>query len=264
MSSVLPPSSPLALLRAELTQRGLHGFVVPRSDEHQGEYVPASAMRLAWLTGFTGSAGTAVVLTDKAALFVDGRYTLQAKAEVDESKFTLLHLIDHPPQLWLSQVLQAGHRLGYDPWLHTPNGVETLRKACEKVGAELVPCASNPLDQVWIDRPSPPTELVVTHPLEFAGKSAADKRVEMAAALTADRISAAVLSAPDSIAWLLNVRGNDVPFTPLPLSFALLHADASVDLFIDPRKTGADIGNHLGCEVRVASPAAFGATQSAD
>jgi len=229
-------SIPLERLRQELSAQGLDGFVVPRADEYQGEYVPPSAMRLAWLTGFSGSAGVAVVLSDRAALFVDGRYTLQAKAEVDEAAFALLHLVEQPPQAWLETALSAGQRLGYDPWLHTPNGVEQLRKACDKAGAQLVPCVRNPLDAVWSDRPAPPQAPVVAHPLEFAGRTAAEKRADIAALLRAEKQDAVVLTAPDSIAWLLNIRGGDVDFSPLPLGFAILRADASVELFLDPAK----------------------------
>jgi Xaa-Pro aminopeptidase len=248
----------LAALRRQLARRHLDGFIVPRSDEHQGEYVPPSAKRLGWLTGFSGSAGVAVVLTDRAALFVDGRYTLQAQAQVDLSLFTLQHLIDQPPQQWLAEVLTAGARLGYDPWLHTPNEVDRLHQACDRAGAALTACPDNPLDAVWTDRPAPPLAPVVPHPLDFAGKSAADKVKDVAAQLVSDKLDAAVLTAPDSIAWLLNLRGGDVEFTPLPLSFGLIHADATVDLFIDPRKLSPDLSCHLGGAVRVAPPEHFG------
>jgi Xaa-Pro aminopeptidase len=244
----------LTLLRTELAHRGLDGFVVPRSDEHQGEYVPPSAMRLAWLTGFTGSAGVAIAFTDRAALFVDGRYTLQAQAEVDGDLFQALHLIDCPPHRWLAGALRAGERLGYDPWLHTPHGVELLRQACAKAGAELVACPTNPIDAVWANRPAPPLTPVVPHPLDFAGKTAADKRRDIASDLASDGLDAVVLTAPDSIAWLLNIRGGDVPFLPTPLCFAVLHADSTVDLFIDPRKLSPGLRGHLGDGVRLASP----------
>jgi len=254
---------PLARLRAELERRGLDGFFVPRSDEHQGEYVPPSAQRLAWLTGFTGSAGAAVVLRDKAAFFTDGRYTLQAAAEVDAGAFELLHLVERPPHEWIAAALPAGARLGYDPWLHTPDGVGHLKDACDRAGGTLVACAENPLDAVWTDRPAPPLAPIEVHPLALAGKSAADKRADLAALLAKDRLDAAVLTAPDSIAWLLNVRGGDVPFTPLPLSFAILHADARVEWFVDQRKLTATLGEHLGNGVAVEPPAAFGAALDA-
>ena len=249
---------PLPRLRAELKRRGLDGFVVPRSDEHQGEYVPPSAQRLAWLTGFTGSAGAAVALMEKAAFFTDGRYTLQASAEVDGKAFALLHITESPPTEWIAAHLPTGAKLGYDPWLHTPDGVAHLRAACEKAGGTLVACADNPLDAVWSDRPAVPTEPVEPYAFEHAGKSAKDKRADVAEQLRGDKIDAAILSAPDSIAWLLNVRGNDVPFTPLPLSFAILHGDGAVEWFVDERKRTAGLAAHLGNDVAVAAPDAFG------
>jgi len=251
----------LAALRAELARRDLTGFVVPRADEYLGEYIPPSAQRLAWLTGFTGSAGLAVVLRDKAAVFSDGRYTLQVRAEIDLSLFEPLHLLELPPSRWLAQTLVSGDRLGFDPRLHTADQVEPLRRACVRAGAELIACADNPLDAVWvIDRPAPPRVPVEIHPLALAGCSSGDKRAEVAAALRHEGGDAMVLTAPDSIAWLLNIRGGDVAHTPVPLSFAILHADASVDLFIDPAKlTTPGLADHLGPEVRTAPPEALDA-----
>src|SRR5690606_32110649 len=162
------PASRLAALRAILARRGLDGFVVPRADEHQGEYVPPCAERLAWLTGFTGSAGVAIVLADRAALFVDGRYTLQAAAQVDAGLFEQCHVTQHPPEQWLATALRAGARLGVDPWLHTPAAVERLEAACRKAGAELVR-AGNAVDEAWTDRPAPPRAPVVPHDIAFAG-----------------------------------------------------------------------------------------------
>ena len=253
------PADPERLdsLRAELRRRGLSGFVVPRSDEHQGEYVPPCAQRLAWLTGFTGSAGAVVVLLDRAAIFVDGRYTIQVRAEVDCDRFLPLHLVDHPPSRWLGEVLTQGERIGFDPWLHTADQVETLRKACERGGAELVACPDNPLDAIWTDRPAPPLGPVTPHPQQFAGRSTIQKRMELAESLAVDHLDAAVLSAPDSIAWLLNIRGSDVAYTPLPLAFAILHAEGQVDLFMDGRKLDPTVREHLGPEVRVHEPSAL-------
>lgn len=248
----------VALLRGELSRRGLDGFVVPHGDEHQGEYIPPSALRLAWTTGFTGSAGMAVVLADRAALFVDGRYTLQAAQQVDGRLFEQVHLIDRPPHHWLAATLAAGTRLGYDPWLHTPNAVEQLRQACAKAGAHLVACDDNPIDAVWADRPAPPQEPVRPHPLAFSGVDTAKKRADLASALEKEMLDAVILSAPESIAWLLNLRGGDVPYTPLPLSFAVAHRDASVDLFIDPAKLSPETTAHLGPSVRTAAPDALG------
>src|SRR5437016_247967 len=171
----LPRSERLARLRKELRSRGLDGFIVPRADEHQGEYVPPRGQRLAWLTGFTGSAGLAIVLGDRAALFVDGRYTLQAAAQVDTRSFEIHHLIEEPPARWVGMALVPGAVLGYDPWLHTPHEVERFRIATEKAGASLRAAAENPLDRVWPGHPPPPIAPVVPHPERFAGESARSK-----------------------------------------------------------------------------------------
>jgi Xaa-Pro aminopeptidase len=242
----------LEALRAELKRHGLAGFLVPRADEHQGEYVPPHAERLAWLTGFTGSAGLAVILADAAAIFVDGRYTLQVRRQIPAALFEYHHVTQSPPSDWIAGRLKAGDLLGYDPWLHTVEGVERLRAACRRAGAELVPCPSNPVDAVWLDRPEPPRAPVVPHDLAYAGRASADKRREIAGGLTEARVDAAVLTMPDSIAWLLNIRGADVRYTPLPLAFALVHRDATVELFVDPRKLTPGLGEHLGPEVRAA------------
>ncbi len=252
------PAERLALLRAELARLGVHGFLVPRADEHQGEYVPLCAQRLAWLTGFTGSAGLAVVLPGAAAIFVDGRYTLQAQAEVDAALYAHRHLTEEPASDWVAATLKPDEILGYDPRLHTLGEVERFRAAAEKAGGRLQPLAENPLDAVWPDRPPPPLAPVVPHELRFAGDSAERKRQMLADRLAAERVDAAVLTAPDSIAWLLNIRGGDVPHTPLPLSFAILGRDSTVDLFIDPRKLMPGLAEHLGNAVRLAPPDAFG------
>ena len=248
----------IAALRAELEGRGLDGFLIPLADEHQGEYVPPSARRLAWLTGFNGSAGTAVVLADKAALFVDGRYTLQARKEADGAIWDFRAVPEEKPGAWIEANLPSGGRLGYDAWLHTEDGAKSLAEACTKAGGELVPADSNPLDAVWADRPPPPAAKVYAHPLEFSGLASADKRRKIGGRLRKDKIDAAVLSLPDSIAWLLNIRGGDVPRAPLPLSFAILRADAGVELFIDPRKLGEAVARHLGEEVTLSPPDALG------
>lgn len=247
----------LAALRAELARRGLDGFVVPRADQHQGEYVPARDERLAWLTGFTGSAGQAVVLRDRAAIFVDGRYTLQARQQVDTHSFDCRHLIETPPDGWVAEHLPAGGRLGYDPRLHTPAMVARLDKAAAKAGGSLVAVADNPLDAVWTDQPPPPLAPVVAYPLAHAGVSAADKRARVADDIRRAGADAAVLSAPDSIAWLLNVRGGDVPHTPLPLGHAVVAADGGVTLYLDPRKLVPGLADHLGPAVTVRPPEAL-------
>ncbi len=245
------PLSRIDEFRAELRRVGLSAFIVPHADEYQNEYLPACAERLAWLTGFTGSAGTAVVLAGQAAIFVDGRYTLQVRDQVDRRVFESRHLLDEPVHAWLSTVLKPGDTLGYDPWLHTPHEVAHLREACAKAGAALTPCEPNPIDAVWHDRPAPLAATVVPHDLACAGKSSEEKRRELAAGLRHDGIEAAVLTAPDSIAWLLNVRGGDVPHTPLPLGFALLAHDGTATFFLDPRKVSETLASHLGAAVRL-------------
>jgi Xaa-Pro aminopeptidase len=259
----LPRPERLVRLRRELATRALDGFVVPRSDEHQGEYVPPRGQRLAWLTGFTGSAGLAIVLKERAAVFVDGRYTLQAGQQVDRDLFEIHHLIEEPPAQWLGAVIKPGEALGYDPWLHTPHELERFRAAAEKAGAQLRAVADNPLDRVWAGQPAAPLAPVVPHAAEFAGESSAAKCARLARGLAEEGVAAAVLTMPESIAWLLNIRGGDVSHTPLPLSFAILHDDASVSLFIDRRKLMPGLDRHLGNAVTVAGPEELGSALDA-
>jgi len=248
----------LAALRGELLRRDLTGFVLPRADAYQSEFLPARAERLAWLTGFTGSAGVAVVLTETAAIFVDGRYTLQAAAQVDTGAFVCKHLIEEPPTDWIRTALPAGGRLGYDPWLHTVNWVERMRRAAEEVGGELVALDDNPVDAIWHDQPPLPLAPVVPHGLDYAGRPSHEKRAALAEAMVRDGVDAAVLTAPESIAWLLNIRGGDVPNTPLPLAFAILESDGCVTLFIDRRKLTRGLDVHLGNQVSIAPPEELG------
>ncbi len=231
----------VARLRAALTTLGVAGVLVPRADEHQGEYVPACAERLAWLTGFSGSAGLAIVLARTAALFVDGRYVLQARAQADPELFEVLQTPEIRPSDWLKQHLSKDQRLGYDPRLHTAKEIERLEKGVIEVEATLDPLAENPVDAIWEDRPPPPCAPVVLHPLEHAGESAADKIARLQEALKEDRIDAAILTLPESIAWLLNIRGGDVPHTPVALAFAILHANARPELFISARKLAPEV-----------------------
>ena len=248
----------LGQLRKELAGRGLDGFIVPRADEHQGEYVPPRGQRLAWLTGFTGSAGLAIVLRDRAALFVDGRYTLQAGAQVDTGLFEIHHLIEEPPAEWAATALQPGAVLAYDPWLHTPHDMERFRGGAETAGAVLCAVPENPLDRVWSEQPASPIAPVMPHPERFAGESAQSKRARLGCALQEEGVAAVVLTMPESIAWLLNLRGGDVPHTPLPLSFAILRQDGTVALFIDRRKLVFGIERHLGNEVTIEPPERLG------
>jgi Xaa-Pro aminopeptidase len=226
----------LSALRAELKKRGLDGFAVPRADRQQNEYLPASEERLAWLTGFTGSAGAAIVLTERAALFVDGRYTVQAKAQIDGKLFSIEHLVDSPPDQWLEQHLKSGTKLGYDPWLHTTEGAEKLRKACATAGAELVAVDGNPIDTIWADRPAPPAGKVTLRGLKLAGESAADKLKRVQAELKKLRADALVVSDPQNVAWAFNIRGADVAHTPIVLAFALIPREGNPALYVDSGK----------------------------
>ena len=247
------------MFRAELQRRGLSAFIVPHEDEYQNEYLPACAERLAWLTGFTGSAGTAVVLADQSAVFVDGRYTLQVRQQIDQRVFEVRHCLESPVYGWLSAVLKPGDTLGYDPWLHTPQEVGGLREVCVQARAELVACEPNPVDAVWGDRPAPPAAPVVPHALVYAGMPSEEKRRTLAAQLVKAEVEVVVLAAPDSIAWLLNVRGGDVVHTPLPLGFALLFADGTASFFLDSRKVSDSLVSHLGTSVFLCDARGFAA-----
>ena len=249
----------LAALRAELTRRKLDGFVVPLADEHQGEYVARHSRRLAWLTGFTGSAGIALILAETAALFTDGRYTLQIEQETDGILYERHHITESTPEAWLETNLSAGVKFGFDPWLHSTDQRRRMAKACARAQAELLPCAGNPLDAVWRDQP--PLPIAPVQPLDIChtGCASAEKRRDTAKQVKAVGAAAAFLSAPDSIAWLLNVRGADVECTPLPHSFLLLEADGRAQWFVDPRKGVAELVDHLGNDVTCRSPEKLGA-----
>ncbi|RWL46503.1 MAG: aminopeptidase P family protein [Mesorhizobium sp.] len=235
----------VALLRQWLADNGLDGFIVPRADEHQGEYVADRSARLKWLTGFSGSAGVAIVLRDRAFIFVDGRYTLQVRNEVDLSIFTVESLIDNPPASWIKDNLGKGARLGFDPWLHTIGEVKALKASAEQSGATLVPLDRNPIDIIWKDQPEPPRAPVELQELNFAGELAKDKLVRLASAIQKDGATHAVLTDPSSIAWSFNIRGGDVPHTPLALGFAILAADGKHQLFMDQRKFPRQVAAYL-------------------
>ncbi|WP_422003094.1 aminopeptidase P family protein [Reyranella sp.] len=256
-ASPAPPGR-LADLRAELARRGLDGFVVPRADEHQGEYVPRGAQRLAWLTGFRGSAGLAIVLADRAAIFVDGRYTLAVRSQVDTDAFVPHQIPEDPPDAWIASNLPKGARLGFDPWLVTVDGHDRFARACQRAGGQFVPVDANPVDAVWTGRPPPPLAPVQPQADALAGESSESKRARIAAIVSDKGADTALLTAPDSIAWLLNVRGGDVPRTPFPLGFALLHGDGHVDLFMDRRKMPARTLAWLGNAVTLAPPDELG------
>ncbi|MGX8013184.1 aminopeptidase P family protein [Mesorhizobium sp. ORM8.1] len=235
----------VALLRQWLAENKLDGFIVPRADEHQGEYVADRSARLKWLTGFSGSAGVAIVLRDRAFIFVDGRYTLQVRGEVDLSIFTVESLVDNPPANWIKDNLGKGARLGFDPWLHTIGEVTALKASAELSGATLVPLDRNPIDVIWKDQPEPPRAPVELHPIAFAGELAKDKLRRLAGAIDKDGATHAVLTDPSSIAWAFNIRGGDVPHTPLALGFAILAADGNHQLFMDQRKFPRQVAAYL-------------------
>jgi Xaa-Pro aminopeptidase len=246
-------ASALSALRQELSRQGVDGFIVPRADEHLGEYVPSSAERLAWLTGFTGSAGLAVVLASTAAVFTDGRYVLQLAEQTDPGLWQRLHIIEEPPPSWLAQHAPKQGRIGYDPLLISEEGLARYTDA----GLQMVAVEHNPIDVVWTDRPVPPSVAAQPHSLVYAGRSSEDKRADVAKLLREAKQDAAVLTDPASIAWLLNIRGGDVPFTPFALAFALVHADNATELFIDPAKVPAETRDWLGNSVSVMDRAAL-------
>jgi Xaa-Pro aminopeptidase len=247
----------VAALRTELARRGLTGFIIPRSDRHQNEYVPASEERLAWLTGFTGSAGAAIVLMERAALFVDGRYTLQVREQVDTSLFTIEHLVETPPDRWIETNLTNADRLGYDPWLHTVESAERLAKACAAAGATLVAVEPDLIDAIWSDRPAPPLGAVMLHDLRFAGEAAEDKLARIRAELVKLRADALVISDPHAVAWAFNIRGADVAHTPLPLAFAVIPQAGRPALFVDGRKLSNDVRDRLEGLADIREPADF-------
>ncbi len=251
-------SEKLDNLRAEMKKRGIDGFFVPRADEFQGEYVPERADRLAWITGFTGSAGFAVVLAGKAAFFTDGRYTLQAREQVNAQDFgvysTAADQAPTPTMLpteWIEKNLGQGKKFGIDPWVHTPNDVKRIEAAVKKAGGTLVFVDSNPLDAAWNDQPAAPLTPAVPQPLQFSGVSSDDKRKQLSAKLAAKGADAIVLALPEEVCWLLNIRGADVPCTPVTLSYAVAHQDGSVDLFIDARKVPQETRDWMGANVRL-------------
>lgn len=249
--------SRLTALRAALGEQGLDGFLVPRGDEHRGEYVPPSAERLKWLTGFTGSAGQAVILAEKAALFVDGRYSLQAGKETSTRLYEILQTPEHTAEGYLEAALKPGQVLGFDPWLHSLAERRRLQALTSRQGARLKAVEQNPLDRIWSDRPAPPLVPASPHPLEFAGETSLAKRERLSAELKAQACDAAVLSLPDSICWLLNLRGGDVARTPFVLSFAILHASGAVDWFVAPAKVTDEVKASLDAGVTIAAPEAF-------
>jgi Xaa-Pro aminopeptidase len=247
----------LAALREQLKADRLDGFVVPLTDEHMSEYVGSYAKRLEWLTGFKGSAGSAVVLPEEAAIFTDGRYTLQVRSQVDGQHWSYESVPQTSIADWLKGHAPQGGRIGYDPWLHTRDWVSKAKEALANRGAELVAVQRNPIDRIWSDRPEASKAHLVVQPDEHAGKSSAEKRTEVGDWLAAHKADAAVLSALDSIAWAFNVRGQDVARTPVALAYAIVHKDGTADLFVAEEKVGPEVRQHLGNGVRLHDRAAF-------
>jgi len=247
----------LQALRDQLKRDRLDGFVVPLTDEHMSEYVGAYAQRLAWLTGFQGSAGSAVVLPASAAIFTDGRYTLQVRQQVDGSDWDYISVPQTSIAEWLAANAPEGGRIGYDPWLHTSSWVTQARRSLADRGAELVAVDANPIDAIWPDKPQPSDAQLAVQGDDAAGKSAAAKRADVADWLHERKADATVLSALDSIAWAFNVRGTDVSHTPVALAYAIVHADATADLYVAPEKLTDAVRQHLGNAVRIHERAAF-------
>lgn len=244
----------LTKLRQYLAQHDLDGFVVPRADAHQGEYVAPRDDRLAWLTGFTGSAGFCAVLPNIAGVFIDGRYREQVKDQVAEV-FTPVNWPETSLGTWLKDQIKGPARIGFDPWLHAPQDIETLQHSLDATDISLVP-VNNPVDAIWEDQPDPPRARAFPHPLALAGESHGSKRARLASDMRQAGHNAAILTLPDSIAWLLNIRGTDIPRNPVVHAFAILHADGQVDLFLDPVKL-EDMADHLGANIRVHVPERF-------
>lgn len=245
----------LAALRARMAALQLQALLMPMSDQYQNEYTPAPARRLEWLTGFTGSAGFVIVLPEQAAFFTDSRYTLQAQEQLPAELYALFDTADRTPRDWLAAIMSEAGRIGYDPWLHSCSALEQWRTALSK--ADFVALADNPVDALWADRPAPMLTAVVLHDLMYAGESSANKRQKLAEGLQKQQAQAVILTDPASTAWLLNIRGGDVPHTPLPLSFTILRADGTADWFVDSRKAKPELTAHLDNSVRVWAETAF-------
>ena len=242
----------LTALRAAMRKAGVDGYLVAHGDEHQGEYNAPYAERLKWLTGFTGSAGLVIVLADRAVMFVDGRYTLQVKTQVNGALFEFAHLVDAPPGKWLVKNLAKDSKLGFDPRLHTLQGLTRLEEAASRAGAALTPIAENLVDKIWSDQPARPTATVSVYPDNFAGRTSAEKRALVSEVLKAEDIDAFLISALDSIAWIFNIRGADVAYAPLAYAYALLFAGGHAVLFIDEAKVSTEVRAHLGADVNLA------------
>ncbi len=247
----------IPLIRAQLEQLGLDGLFVPHEDEWQNEYLPDCAERLAWATGFTGSAGAAIILRDKAYLFSDGRYTQQAVSQTAPELFEQRDLVDQGPAVWLKAEAPSGAKIGYDPRLVPPDVLARLKESAAQAGVELVAVGVNPIDQAWQDRPAEPSAEIVPHPETFSGESSASKRSRIGEKLSGDGIEASVLTSPAALAWLFNIRGKDVTRTPLALGSAILNKDGTAQLFVKPEKVTPELRGFLGNEVSISTEPNF-------
>ncbi|MCP5361630.1 MAG: aminopeptidase P family protein [Hyphomicrobiales bacterium] len=245
--------NPLQRFREFLKQHGLEGMIVPSTDPFMGEYVPECWQRLRWLSGFDGSAGLAVVLRERAGFFTDGRYTLQAREQTFRG-YEVHNSAERKPADWLKQYAAAASKIAYDPALFTERSLAPFQKAAEAAGLTLIPLEENPVDTLWQERPAPPTSPARPHYMRFAGEESASKRTRIAEKLRERKCEAALLTAPDSVCWLLNIRGNDVPHTPLLLARVLLVVDGTVVLFLEDERVDADVRAHLGDGVTILPP----------
>lgn len=240
----------LTAVRAAIASAKVDAFIVPRDDAHRGENVPAGDERLAYMTGFTGSAGYALITKDRAALVVDGRYTIQAPAQTDTDHIECVDMKPDAAQKWLIDALEAGSKVGFDGWLHTPNAIKTLRETLAKADIELVE-TQNLVDEIWVDRPTPPTDNIFTLSLDQTGKSAADKVSDLSKTIEEREADALVLTLPESFCWLFNIRGSDIPNTPVTLGFAIVETSGKATLFVQPEKITADVQKELDGVVKL-------------
>jgi Xaa-Pro aminopeptidase len=242
-------SKHLPLLRDKMKRQNLDGFIIPHDDEYQNEYIPEYAERLMWATGFSGSAGAAIILMNRAVMLTDGRYTLQVREQTDNTFFEYVDITETGPDAWLANNAPKDAHIGYDPMLHTMDSVRKLREAAQKTGFDLIAVTENPIDIAWKDQPALPSARIIPHDVNFAGKSSNKKRKEVAAALADAGADTALITAPPSLAWLFNIRGHDVSRSPLPLGRALINKDGTAILFVAPEKTGNDLPEYLGDDV---------------
>lgn len=247
----------IAKLRRHLALQGLDGFIIPHADEYQGEYLPAYAERLAWLTGFTGSAGTAIILRDKAVIFVDGRYTIQVREQIDQSVVSPLDVMQHRPSQWLQENIAADLKIGFDPWLMTAGETQKFERAALAANAELVACEKNPIDAIWTDQPTRKTARIFSQPLQFTGKSVDEKISQLKKQLEKKQADAAVITLSDSVSWAFNIRGNEITHNPVVLAYAIINATGKAQLFVDADLVDEDVKASLANAARIEPVAGF-------